>query len=77
MAGTWIGFARLSVLSCAGRTEAELTERRLPLPSIFQGSRTADAAALLVFVSLCADLLCAQRKFTMNIFARSGQAVAW
>jgi len=25
MAGTWIGFARLSVLSCAGRTEAGLT----------------------------------------------------
>ncbi|MGY3647308.1 hypothetical protein ACVWW2_002599 [Bradyrhizobium sp. LM4.3] len=77
MAGIWIGFARLSVPSCAGRTEFELTGGGCRSPTMFEGSRTADAAALLVFVSLCADLLCAQRRFTMNIFVRPGQAVAW
>jgi hypothetical protein len=69
MAGIWTGSARLSVQSCAGRTELELTKRLLLLSSIFQGSRSADAAALLVFASWCADHLCAQRGFTMNIFA--------
>lgn len=72
MAGTWTAFARRSVLSCVGHTEVGLTERAAVFSRIFQGSRTADAAALLVFVSLCADLLCAQRRFTMNIFVGPG-----
>lgn len=77
MAGIWIGSARLSVLSCAGRTEDYLTGGVCRFSMMSKGSRTADAAALLVLVSLCADLLCAQRRFTMNIFVRPGQAIAW
>lgn len=77
MAGTWIAFARLSVLSCAGRTEVELTGGGCRFPTMLKGSRRAHAAALLIFVSFSDDLLCAQRRFTMNIFVGPGQAVAW
>lgn len=40
MAGIWTAFARLSVLSCVGRTEVELFERpRRSSKDLFKGSR--------------------------------------
>lgn len=68
MAGIWTGFARLLVPSSAGRTDVSLTRAAAAVFIDLRGSRTAEAAALLVFVSFCANLLCALRGFTMNIF---------
>lgn len=73
MAGIWTAFARLSVLSCVGRTEVELFERpRRSSKDLFKGSRIPSMRLPFLFCLLSAAFLCIQHEFTMNIFVGSG-----
>lgn len=74
MAGTWTAFARLSALSCVGRTEVGLIKRRLPFFRRFfsKAATYLVCGCLSLFVSPSAAFLCTQHGFTMNIFVGAG-----